>query len=173
MRDVMAQREQIECSVHLTVPAGAPVALRGTTQGRSFLIIGDEYEVSLEASHIRALLEQGAEALRDSAAVQAAENVVSDAWEAGAQARTAAAWARAHGQAARQAGATAEANQVETTAKLADEASRCAQEAVRTAFDLIDQADLATADVRTAGEAARAAVTAAGGGPDCRTPHSA
>ncbi|CCH29319.1 hypothetical protein ABZ816_35705 [Actinosynnema sp. NPDC047251] len=161
----MTQDEKIESSVRLSVPAGTRVALQGSTQGRVYLMIGDEYEVSLDASHVRELLAQGCTALGDSATVLAAEEAVSDAWEAGAQARTAARQAREHGKAARRVGAAVEADQVEDAARVAEDAANCARNAVRAAFELIDSADLAAADVRAAGEAARVAAASGEGGP--------
>ncbi|MBW4715709.1 hypothetical protein [Saccharothrix obliqua] len=130
----------------LTLAGNVPVTLRGTTSGRLFVTIDHEVEILLEESHLRALTAQAGTALRDAAAVDAAEQVVSDVWDAGAQARTAAAAARERAEVARRAGADAEAEQALEAARLALEAADRAQHAVRAAFDLMDEADEATRD---------------------------
>ncbi|MFI9011021.1 hypothetical protein ACIGNX_27685 [Actinosynnema sp. NPDC053489] len=149
---------QVVTSVGLRLTEGVSIDLRGSLDSQAFLAIGDNVEITLGESHLRALRDQAATALRDMARVDAAEDVVGDAYHAGAQALTAADVARREAGAARAAGAGEQADLAERAAARAAEAAERAQTAARAAAQAMGQADeAAEAAWATASLAARAA----------------
>jgi hypothetical protein len=145
---------QIVTSVTVHLDERAPVDLRGGLDTRAFLVIGDSVEIMLGEAHVRTLHDQAAVALGDIVRIEAAEEVVDDAFHAGAQALTAAALARKNAQAARAAGAGDQADLAERAATRATEAAERAQSAARVAAEAMRRAD-------EAAESARAAATLA------------
>lgn len=149
---------QIVTSMGMTLDEGVPIDLRGSLDTQAFLAIGDSVEIILSASHVRTLHDQAAAALGDMAHVDAAEQVVGDAYHAGAQALTAAALARKMAQAASAAGAGEQASTAEQAATRAAGAAERAQTAARTAAEAMGLADEAAEEARAAATlAARAA----------------
>ncbi|MFD0204836.1 MULTISPECIES: hypothetical protein [Saccharothrix] len=149
---------QIVTNVGLRLTEGVPIDLRGSLDSQAFLAIGDSIEIMLGESHLRALRDQAAKALGDLTRIDAAEDVVGDAFHAGAQALTAAELARRTAEAARAAGAGEQADLAEQAAARAAEAAERAQTAAHVAAQAMGQADEAAEEARaTATLAARAA----------------
>ncbi|WP_447002749.1 hypothetical protein ACRAKI_23910 [Saccharothrix isguenensis] len=140
------------------------ITLRGSLETTAFLTIGDSIEIVLGETHVRALRSQAEAALGDMAMVDAAENVLNDAYHAGAQARTAAALARQHAEAAERAGATEQADLANRAARRAAEAAERAQAATHAAYAAMTVADDAAEEARAA--AFRAAGAAGATPPD-------
>ncbi|NUT51136.1 MAG: hypothetical protein HOV94_28100, partial [Saccharothrix sp.] len=82
--------DPVATSVRMDVDDGVPVDLRGGLGDQAFLAIGDGIEITLRGSHLRKLRDQATVALGDMALVEAADRVVDAAYDAAAQARTAA-----------------------------------------------------------------------------------
>ncbi len=149
---------QIVTSVTMRLHEGVSIDLRGSLETTAFLSIDGDIEIILSESHVRALQNQAAAALGDMALIEAAETVLGDAYDAGAQAQTAASLARQKAEAAKTAGAVEQADQAYQAAQRATTAAEQAQVAVRAATDAMDVADRAAEDARAAAmQAAEAA----------------
>ncbi|GAA3462127.1 hypothetical protein ACFFSW_14110 [Saccharothrix longispora] len=150
-------RGQVVTSLGIHLEEGVPIDLRGSLESTAFLTIGDGIEVVLGESHLRVLRDRADAALGDMALVGAAQRVLGDVDEAGAQACTAAAFARAEAEAARRAGAEELAASAFAAAGRAARAAERARDAVRAAVEAMESADDAAERARYAALTARAA----------------
>jgi hypothetical protein len=139
------------------------IDLRGGLGRSAFLAIGDGIEIVVRESHVRTLRDQATAALGDMALIEAAETVLENAYQAGAQARTAATLAREKADAAKQAGADEPAAVAYVAARHAMDAAERAQAAVNAATEAMVAADEAA---ETARASAVHAAMAAGRPPD-------
>jgi hypothetical protein len=142
--------EQIVTSMGMRLDERMSIDLRGSLETQAFLTIGSSVEIMLGEAHVRTLRDQSAAALDDMALVEAAENVVGDAYHAGAQALTAAALARKNAEAARAAGADEQAGLAEQAATRAAEAAERAQTTAHAAAEAMGLADEAAEEARAA-----------------------
>jgi hypothetical protein len=154
---------QVVVSVGMDLDEGVSIDLRGGLDAQAILAVGDSVEIVLRESHVRTLRDQAEAALGDIARVEAAEDVLGDAYHAGAQALTAAALAREKAEAARTAGAGEQAGLAERAATRAADAAQRAQSAARAAAEAMHLADVAA-------EEARAAAVVAGQAADRQPP---
>ncbi|WP_158849070.1 hypothetical protein [Saccharothrix deserti] len=144
-------------SLGLRLEAGVPVRLRGSLNKTAFLTLGDAVEIVLGREHLEALRDQATTALGDMAAVEAAEELVFDTFDAGVQARTAAERALAQVEAAERAGAAEQAEWARRAARVAIEAAEHAKLAARAASTAMDSAEEAAEEATRAAGAAKAA----------------
>ncbi len=131
----------------MRVDDGDHVRLRGSLDQTMYLTIGGVAEIMLGEGHVRTLYADAAAALRDVALLDAAETAAGEAFDAGAQARTAVTWAMEAAEAARQVGAVEVAEKTEELARKAIEAADRAQEAVRLALEALEGVEDATETV--------------------------
>jgi hypothetical protein len=82
-------QDRIVTSLGMRLGDGVSIDLRGSLETEAFLTIGDDIETILGERHVRTLRNQAAAALVDMALIDAADEVVGDAHDAGAQAHTA------------------------------------------------------------------------------------
>lgn len=151
-------------SIGLRLAEGVPIRLRGSLDATAFLTIGDGIEIILGRSHVRALREQSVRALGDMASIEAADDVVSAAFDAGAQARTAAVRALEQADAAERAGAGVQADRAREAARIATSAAEHAQQAVEAASAAMVSAEEAAEDASQAAvDAAKSASVATSG----------
>lgn len=149
---------QIVTSVGMRLHEGVSIDLRGSLETTAFLSIGGDVEIILRESHVRTLRDQAAAALDDMDSIKAADAMLSDAFNAGAQAQTAATFAQQKADAAKAAGAEEQADLAYQAARRAADAAAQAEAAVQAAGDVMDLADRAAEEARAAGiQAAEAA----------------
>ncbi|WP_309114733.1 hypothetical protein [Saccharothrix sp.] len=144
-------------NIGLQVPEGVPVRLCGSLESRIFLVIGDGCEITLDPAHVRVLAEQCGTALRDTSLVAAAEEVLDEVYEAGAQARTAAERALREAERADEVSARDQADDARAAAREATVAAERAQNAVETAFVAMEGAERAAMKAEVAAAVAASA----------------
>jgi hypothetical protein len=141
---------QVVTSVGMELDEGVSIDLRGGLDTQAFLAIGDSVEIMLRECHVRTLRDQAEAALGDIARIEAAEDLLGNAYHAGAQALTAAALAREKAEAARTAGAGVRAELTEQAATRAAEAAARAQSAANVAAEAMHRVDEAAEEARAA-----------------------